>query len=131
MAQLPVEMILMRQLASYLAMPILVVDPECTLLFFNEPAEPILGRRFDETGAMPLADWSALFRLSDETGAPIAPEEHPLVIATRRCEQTHRRTWLRGPDGIARPIEGTCFPVLSQNGSTLGGVAIFWEVRNP
>jgi hypothetical protein len=27
----------MRQLASYLAMPILLVDPVGTLLFYNEP----------------------------------------------------------------------------------------------
>ncbi len=52
--QQEIEMILARQLASYLVMPIFVVDPAGTLVFYNEPAEPILGRRFDETGAMPL-----------------------------------------------------------------------------
>ncbi len=129
MAQLPVEMILLRQLASYLAMPIFVVDADCDLLFFNEPAEPLLGRRFDETGPIPLAEWSALFGLNDENGVPIAPDDLPIVVATRRREQSHRRTWLRGSDGVARPIEATSFPLLGQSGRTLGGVAIFWEVR--
>ncbi|MBW2374226.1 MAG: PAS domain-containing protein, partial [Deltaproteobacteria bacterium] len=39
-----VELILLRQLASQLAMPIIVVDPRGDLLYFNEAAEAILGR---------------------------------------------------------------------------------------
>ena len=34
-----VEIILMRQFASYLALPIFVVDPKGDLIYFNEPAE--------------------------------------------------------------------------------------------
>jgi hypothetical protein len=56
MAPKAVELILMRQLASYLAMPIFLVDPDGNLLYYNEPAEYLLGRRYDETGEMPLAD---------------------------------------------------------------------------
>jgi hypothetical protein len=37
----------MRQLAGYLTMPV-----------FNEPAEALLGRRFDEVGEMPKEVWS-------------------------------------------------------------------------
>ena len=40
MPQQEIEMILVRQLASYLAMPIFIVDPQGTLVFYNEPAEP-------------------------------------------------------------------------------------------
>ena len=46
MAQKDVEVILMRQLASYLAVPIFLVDPAGNLIFYNEPAERLLGRRF-------------------------------------------------------------------------------------
>ena len=38
MAELPMEMILARQFASCLTMPIFLVDPSGNLLFFNEPA---------------------------------------------------------------------------------------------
>ena len=51
MAQ-PIQIILMRQLAGYLSVPLFLVGPNGDLLFYNEPAEAILGRRFDETGAM-------------------------------------------------------------------------------
>ena len=54
----PIQIILTRQLAGYLSVPTFLVDPNGTLLFYNEPAEVLLGRRFDETGAMPAEEWS-------------------------------------------------------------------------
>ena len=60
--QRPIELILLRQLASYLDMPIFVVDAEGRLVYYNEPAEPLLGVRFDEVGVMETADWLAAFR---------------------------------------------------------------------
>lgn len=67
MSQKAIELILMRQLASSLAMPIFLVDPSGNLLFYNEPAEQLLGRRYDETGEMSMKEWCALF-------APIAED---------------------------------------------------------
>ena len=89
MAQKAVELILMRQLASYLAVPIFLVDPEGNLLYYNEPAERLLGRRYDETGEMPLAEWSTVFTPTAEDGSPLRPEELPLVD--------------RPPEAAARP----------------------------
>jgi len=66
----PIELILMRQLAGSLAMPIFVVDPAGDLLFYNEPAEELLGRRFDEAGPMPAADWSTAFPSGTRTDRP-------------------------------------------------------------
>ena len=48
MAQHDVEMIVLKQVASYLAMPIFLVDLKGNLLYFHEPAEAILGRRYDD-----------------------------------------------------------------------------------
>ena len=62
MAQKAVELILMRQLASCLAVPVFLVDPEGTLLYYNEPAERLLGRRYDETGEMPASEWGTMSR---------------------------------------------------------------------
>ena len=45
----PIQIILTRQLAAYLSVPLFLVDPKGNLLFYNEPAEAILGRRFDPT----------------------------------------------------------------------------------
>ena len=69
----PLEIILMRELAGHLATPIFVVDPEGDLLFYNDPAEKLLGSRFDETGMMPFAEWSTVFTPTDEHDVPIRP----------------------------------------------------------
>src|SRR6267142_4899032 len=99
MPQQAIEVILMRQLASYLAMPIFLVDPAGNLLFYNEPAEALLGRRYDETGEMPIEEWSAIFVPVDESGAPFPPEDLPLAVALQKRRAAHRALWIRGFDG--------------------------------
>jgi hypothetical protein len=56
-ASKPIQLILARQLASSMATAIMLFDAYGNLVFYNEPAEPILNTRFDETGeitAFPL-----------------------------------------------------------------------------
>ena len=67
----PIQMT--RQLAGYLSVPTFLVDPNGTLLFYNEPAEVLLGRRFDETGAMPAEEWSTIFAPVDHEGSLYHP----------------------------------------------------------
>lgn len=130
MAQRAVELILMRQLASYLALSILLFDAEGNLLFYNEPAEMFLGRRFDETGEMALEEWYAIFKLMDEDGAPLPLEARPLVIALQKQRAAHRAFRFQGPDGIVRRVEATAFPLEGQGGRHLGAVVIFWEASH-
>ena len=124
-----IEIILMRQLASYLAVPILIVDEKRDLLFFNESAEPILGRRFDETGKIHRGEWTASFRPTDANGLLLPPEEQPLTRAIDRGEPSYRRSWMTGLDGVARVIEGLAFPIATRESGLLGAAGIFWELR--
>ena len=127
MAQREIEVILTRQLASYLVLPIFIVDPEGTLLFYNEPAEAILGRRFEETGEMPVAEWGQIFVATDVDGTPLPVHELPLTIALRQRRPAHRRLIIRGLDMVRREIEVTAFPIVGQADRHLGAVALFWE----
>ena len=95
-SQKEIELILARQLASSLAMPIFIVDPQGTLIYYNEPAEGILGRHFEETGEMPVQEWSTLFKPTDETDKPLAPESLPLVIALNSTSSCPSRYVDRG-----------------------------------
>jgi PAS domain-containing protein len=70
MAQKEIEVILTRQLASYLAMPIIITDSAGTVLFYNEPAEVIVGRRFEETGELSADEWAQTLVVTDEQGTP-------------------------------------------------------------
>jgi PAS domain-containing protein len=125
--QLQVEVILMKQLASYLATPIFVVDPAGNLLYFNEPAENILGRRYDEFGELPLDEWSTIFTPTDERGDALPPEQLPLVSALQQRRPAHGPMWIRGLDGARRHISVTAFPLIGQDDRNLGAVSIFWE----
>lgn len=128
MAQKEIEVILTRQLASALVMPILLVDSGGTLVFYNEPAEPLLAIRFEETGELPFDAWVNLLLLTDDHGTPLAPEARPLLIALYERRPAHRELWSQGPDGVRRHVAITAFPLLGQAGRHLGALGIFWEV---
>jgi len=127
MPQKPIELILMRQLASSLAMPIFLVDADGALAFYNEPAERVLGVRFEETGEMPAAEWSTLWDPTDLAGRPLAPEQVPLMIAVTKRKPVHVELWIRGLDGARRHIEATALPLMRLTDQVVGAVVIFWE----
>jgi PAS domain-containing protein len=128
MSQKEIEVILARQLASYLAMPIFLVDPEGSLIYYNEPAEAILGRRYEETGEMPFELWSTIYAPTDETGLPFAPDALPLSIALNKRQTASARFWIHGLDEVRRHIEATAFPLIGQDNRYLGALALFWEL---
>lgn len=127
MSQQEIEVILARHLAEYLALPIFIVDPQGDMLYYNEPAEVILGYSYNETGPMPAEEWSTIFHPVDQEGKPIQPEDLPLMIATLRRHPAHRRFWIQGLDEENHEIELTAFPLISQGDRFLGALAIFWE----
>src|SRR5262245_26907649 len=130
-SQKPIELILMRQLASSLAMPIFLVDADGTLVFYNEPAERILGRRFDETGEMSAAEWAAVFVPTDEAGRAIPPEKVPLMLAHVERRPVHERLQIRGLDHVSPQVQATAIPLIAPAGRYVGAVAIFWEAARP
>jgi PAS domain-containing protein len=126
MPQRDIGLILMRQLASELAVPLLLSDEHGDLLYFNESAELLLGRRLDEVGDLPLEERRAAFAFRDEQGEPLPDDQPPLIVALREQRPVHRHVWLRGFDGINHKIEVTAFPLLGGGGHLIGGVAMFW-----
>lgn len=126
-AQRPIELILTRQLASTLAMPVFLVDPHGTLVFYNEPAEGLLGIRFEETGEMPAAEWTTLWEPTGDDGRPLPPERLPLMVAVAERRPVHSAFWIRGLDGTRRRIEATAFPLIRLAEHLLGAVVLFWE----
>jgi len=127
MSQQEIEVILSRHLAECLAMPIFIVNPDGDLIFYNEPAEAILGQSYTETGTMPAREWATIFNPMDGEGKSIAPEDLPLVIALSKRHPAHKLFWILGRDGVTREIEVTAFPLIGQADRFLGALAIFWE----
>jgi hypothetical protein len=127
--QRDVGLILMRQLASGLSVPTLIVDGVGDVLFFNEPAELLLGQRFDEIGEVLGTERTRVFAVRDEHGNPLPDEKDPLNVAMREMRPVHRRVVGRSLDGVDRQVEVAAFPLLGAGGHLIGGVAMFWERR--
>ena len=128
MAQQPIELILLRHLASRLAVPVFVVDASGDMVYFNEPAEAVLGRRFNEVREMPFEEWTTAFFPSGE-GRLLETNEIPLVVALRERAPAHRELDITDAHGASRRIGVTAFPIESSDGRELGAVAMFWELR--
>jgi PAS domain-containing protein len=120
----------MRQLASSLASAVFLVDPQGTLVFYNEHAEPILGRRYEETGPMPVELWTTMFHPLDQRGKPLAPESLPLVKVLKTNKPASKVFWIRALDGVKRKIEVTAFPLIGQTHKLVGAVSMFTEVTS-
>ena len=128
MGQQPVELILLKQVAGYLATPMFLVDPGGNLLYYNEPAEELLGHRYEETGQMPLQEWGTMFSPTDRFGRPMPPEDLPLARALAGREPSQGSFFIRGLDGVARHLAVTAIPLEGPGGTDLGALAIFWAM---
>ncbi len=131
MAQRDVEIILLKQLASCLAQPIFVIGPGGDVLYFNESAEEIVGRRFEETGGIGREEWSSILEATDEHGGRLDDSDRPLMVALDKGRPAHRRFWIQGFDGRQRRIEGTAIPLVGQRGLLLGALGLFWDLDRP
>lgn len=127
-SQQPIELILLRHLATRLVVPVFVVDAAGEMIYFNEPAERVLGRRYDEIRRMPFEEWTTAFMPHGEE-APLTADELPLAIAVREGRPAHREITIKDAEGKSRRIGVTAFPVEAGAGERVGAVAMFWELE--
>jgi PAS domain-containing protein len=127
--QLPVELILVRQLADGLAVPTFVVDAAGDLVFVNEAAETLLGLGFEDVGQVSFADWTTAFASRTKGRQRADPANHPLAVAIRKRTPVHGPLRIVGRDGVLRSLVVTAIPLEGSRGQLLGGLAMFWEPR--
>ena len=87
--QRSLELILARNLLSSISTPAFLVDADGVLVFYNEAAGGLLGRRFEEAGKMSAEEWGAAFGPFDNHGQPIPFDRLPLTIALREGRPAH------------------------------------------
>lgn len=125
--QRPLPLILARELASQLATATFIADAEGQLVFYNEPAEEVLGRTFAEAGSMSASEWAAMFQLETLDGDPLPPEEMPAAIALMKQRPAHGRLRMTGLDGVKRTLSVTGIPLFSSRVDCVGMLALFWQ----
>ncbi|MBK8142866.1 MAG: PAS domain-containing protein [Chitinophagaceae bacterium] len=130
MAAYEIEIILNRQLADCLSIPVFITDREGNLIYYNEPAEQILGKRYDDTGEMPVSIWATIFKPVNEKGNVLYPDDLPLVKTLKNCKPYHKTFCIESLNGKIEKIAVTSYPILGRPSRFLGAVALFWETKD-
>ena len=131
MPQRPVELILARQLASSLSVPVLLLDSKGETLYFNEAAEELVGRRFDEIDSLPSEERTALLAPSDRHGRSLPAELMPGMVAMREGRPVHAELSFRTPDRGIRPVEATAVPLQGVDDIVVGAWVVIWLTEGP
>jgi PAS domain S-box-containing protein len=127
-AQKPIELIMARNLIASLSTPGFLVDEQGVLVFYNEAAALLLGRRYEEAGKMSPEEWGTTWGPFDRHGETIPLEELPLTIALREGRPAHSAFNIRSLDGSRHPIEASALPIMTAEGSR-GAMVFFWQVN--
>jgi len=127
MAQHPIEMILLKQWASLIAVPVWITDADGRLVYYNEPTEEIIGLRFEDAGELSADQLSEVFVISNLDGSPLASEERPLMIALTKQMSSHRRIRFLRADKQWREIAVTAIPIIGEGNRHLGAMVTMWE----
>jgi PAS domain S-box-containing protein len=127
--QHPIEIILARRLAESMTNPMWITDADGNLVFYNEPAERVLGVRFDEAGEMPASELAERWVTRDVDGSDLQNKDLPIVVALTEWVSAHRTMCIRSYDGAWRTIAVTAIPLIGHGDRRLGAIATFWELE--
>jgi PAS domain-containing protein len=126
-AQKPLELILARNLLSSISTPAFLVGREGTLLFYNEAAGALIGRRFEETGTMTAEEWTTAFGPFAEDGEPIPYDENKLTESLREGRPAHGNFRICVAGNVHQDIAASAIPIVGPDGSS-GAIVIFWPL---
>jgi PAS domain-containing protein len=128
MASQPVELILARNLISSIDLASMLVDPDGVIVFFNDKAGELVGRRFDEVGPLSREEWNSSFGPFDEFGQVVPTDDLPLTAALRTGLPVNARFHIRVGDDELTEVEVSALPLASADGFK-GALIVFWRAE--
>jgi PAS domain-containing protein len=123
-------LILARNLLSSLSTAAFLADRTNAIIFYNEAAGALLGRRFEESGTMSAEQWLNDFGPIDERGEPIPLEAQPVNIALRANRAVHAHHRIRSLGGAIHDVEVSGMPLIGTDGFH-GAMVFFWVAASP
>lgn len=126
-SQKPLELILARNLLSSISTPAFLVGDLGALLFYNEAAAAMLGRRFEDNRRLEADSWTREFGPIDEDGDPIPYDELPATVAVRAGRPHHGEFSVCTATGREN-VAASAIPIVGPGGSS-GAIVFFWPVR--
>src|SRR5215212_2856226 len=116
MAAQPVELILARNLVSGIELASFLVGPDGVVVFFNDAAGALLGRRFDEVGRLARDEWSSRFGPYDEFGQVLPTDDLPLTLALRKGLPANGQFRVRAAGDEMVEVEVSALPLSGADG---------------
>jgi PAS domain-containing protein len=131
--QQSLDLILARNLISGIKLAAFLIDPDGVLVFFNDAAGELIGRRFEEVGRLNREEWNSQFGPFDEFGQLVPTDSMPLTKALR--DGLPANGCFRVSSGEAEnliDVEVSALPLTTADGFQ-GAIIVFWraEVGGP
>ena len=116
-----IEFILDRQLSEYLSSPIAIVDHDGRMIYYNESAEFILGKKFNESGEIESREWDERFH--DETKSNmIKMLDLPFLKVLSGRTIIEGEFWMRNFEEIDQKVRFICIPLVGMAQRELGAI---------
>ena len=120
----PLPLILARNLVASITVPGFISDADGNVVFYNDAAGELLGRRFDETGRLSREEWSEIGPL-DENGDQLDWDALPLTTALRENRPAHQRFRICTDASSLLMVETSAVPLTAADGHH-GAIVVFW-----
>jgi PAS domain-containing protein len=125
-SQQPLDLILARNLISGIKLAAFLIDPDGVLVFFNDAAGELIGRRFEEVGRLDRDQWNSEFGPFDEFGKLMPTDGMPLTQALRDGLPAHDRFYVSVGEDELLEVEVSALPLTTAEGFQ-GAIVGFWR----
>ena len=116
-----IEFILARQLSEYLSSPIALVDHDGRMIYYNESAEFILGKKFNESGEIDSREWDERFYDENRTNM-IKMLDLPFLKVLSGRSILEGEYWMRSFEEIEQKVRVICIPLVGMAQRELGAI---------
>ena len=116
-----IEFILARQLSEFLSSPIAIVDHDGRMIYYNESAEFIIGKKFNESGEIESREWDE--RMYDENKInSIKMLDLPFLKVLSGRIIIEGEYWMRNFEEIEQKVRFICIPLVGMAQRELGAL---------
>lgn len=122
-------LILARAFAAQLATAVFLLDPEGTVIYYNEAAEKLTRRPFIEGAGETVDEWMTRTRPRDTEGLDLPVQELPLGTTMLKQEPAYGIVIFRTADGVDRRVETASFPLFAHTEDFVGSFTIMWPIE--